>query len=282
MTPSDTPSPERAEAGKRIADLLDENAECYSENAMDMVFLGNSEELAGLIVEVQALAASPASPPAEALPAEVDVKALRKEVMRLIREDFDPTPPGWEGREWDNNAEDVADKMLAVISGAIAPAMKAVRAAKMLVDNVNEFGQVTDPEFLDCAETAVKAALSASAPAQEEGVKPFLPPDPIWGQRGLGAKSFYTSHPDDIAVDRFSTAMKDKLAQKRDQGRGGWEDKDDCSNAFLTRLLRDHVEKGDPVDVGNLAMMIHQRGERIAPPSLSDSKAKLSDAEGQS
>lgn len=70
-------------------------------------------------------------------------------------------------------------------------------------------------------------------------------------------------HPDDIAVDRFAAAMKAKLARKRAAGRGGWEDKDDCSQLFLTRLLREHVEKGDPVDVGNLAMMLHQRSESI-------------------
>lgn len=50
------------ETVRRIADLLDENAECYSENAMDRAFLGNSKELAALIVEYLALAASPAAP----------------------------------------------------------------------------------------------------------------------------------------------------------------------------------------------------------------------------
>lgn len=71
-------------------------------------------------------------------------------------------------------------------------------------------------------------------------------------------------HPDDLAVDRFAAAMKAKLAKKRDEGRGGWEDKDDCSQLFMSQLLREHVEKGDPVDVGNLAMMLHQREERIS------------------
>lgn len=70
-------------------------------------------------------------------------------------------------------------------------------------------------------------------------------------------------HPDDIAVDRFADAMKIKLAKKRNEGRGGWADKTECSQIFLSQLLREHVEKGDPVDVGNLAMMLHQRGERI-------------------
>jgi hypothetical protein len=71
-------------------------------------------------------------------------------------------------------------------------------------------------------------------------------------------------HPDDLAVDRFAAAMKAKLAEKRDEGRGGWDDKDDCSQLFLSQLLREHVEKGDPLDVGNFAMMLHQREERIS------------------
>lgn len=73
-----------------------------------------------------------------------------------------------------------------------------------------------------------------------------------------------TPHPDDLAVDRFAAAMKAKLAKKRDEGKSGWEDKDECSQLFLSQLLREHVEKGDPVDVGNLAMMLHQREEQIA------------------
>lgn len=74
-----------------------------------------------------------------------------------------------------------------------------------------------------------------------------------------------TLHPDDLAVDRFAVAMKAKLAKKRDEGRGGWDDKAECSADFLSSLLRDHVRKGDPLDVGNLAMMLHQRAETITP-----------------
>lgn len=71
------------------------------------------------------------------------------------------------------------------------------------------------------------------------------------------------NHPDDLAVDNFAAAMKEKLAKKRNDGRGGWEDKEKCSNKYLSKLLREHVNKGDPVDVANLAMMLHQRGEKI-------------------
>lgn len=78
-----------------------------------------------------------------------------------------------------------------------------------------------------------------------------------------------TPHPDDVAVDLFAAEMKDKLARKREQGFSGWEDPETCSNGFLSKLLYELVDKGDPVDVGNLAMMIHQRGERIRPKIVS-------------
>lgn len=48
--------------------------------------------------------------------ADLDPKALRKEIMRLMREDFDPTPAGWEGRDWNDNAEDVADRIVALLA----------------------------------------------------------------------------------------------------------------------------------------------------------------------
>lgn len=70
-------------------------------------------------------------------------------------------------------------------------------------------------------------------------------------------------HPDDLAVDRFAAAMKAKLTEKRAQGYGGWDDPEDCTIGWLSELLRKHVDKGDPVDVGNFAMMIHQRGGSI-------------------
>lgn len=71
-------------------------------------------------------------------------------------------------------------------------------------------------------------------------------------------------NPDDVAVDLFAQAMKRKFAQKREEGRSGW-DHPSTTGAALSSMLRDHVAKGDPVDVANFAMMLHQRGERIAP-----------------
>lgn len=71
-------------------------------------------------------------------------------------------------------------------------------------------------------------------------------------------------HNDDLAVDAFATLMKSKLKYAREvKGRGGWEDPEQCSITYLSQLLHEHVEKGDPVDVANLAMMIKMRGGNI-------------------
>jgi hypothetical protein len=60
-------------------------------------------------------------------------------------------------------------------------------------------------------------------------------------------------HPDDAAVDRFARAMKEKMAASRAKGRGGWQV---ASDYVLSRMLREHVEKGDPRDVANFCMML--------------------------
>lgn len=49
-------------------------------------------------------------------------KARRKEIMRLMREDFDPTPERWDGRYWNDNAEDVADRIEALFADRLAAA----------------------------------------------------------------------------------------------------------------------------------------------------------------
>ncbi|WGK60559.1 hypothetical protein QAO71_10685 [Halopseudomonas sp. SMJS2] len=70
-------------------------------------------------------------------------------------------------------------------------------------------------------------------------------------------------HPDDAAVDRFAVAMKDKLAASREKGRHGWQN---ATAPHLSALLYDHLHKADPLDVGNLAMMLHQNGQAIEVP----------------
>ncbi|MEM4988802.1 hypothetical protein V8G57_15520 [Collimonas sp. H4R21] len=66
---------------------------------------------------------------------------------------------------------------------------------------------------------------------------------------------------DDHAVDLFAKAMKEKLAKKRLQGFGGWHDISTLRDATLNELLLRAVAKGDPVDVGNFAMMLFCRND---------------------
>lgn len=61
---------------------------------------------------------------------------------------------------------------------------------------------------------------------------------------------------DDMMVAIVTEEMSNKLAKKREEGRGGWYG---CSEEFLYELLQRHVEKGDMIDVLNLAAMIHAR-----------------------
>lgn len=67
---------------------------------------------------------------------------------------------------------------------------------------------------------------------------------------------------DENALYIFSKLMAHKLAKKSSEGRSGWQG---CSQADLTRMLREHVEKGDPVDVANFCMMLRANGMSIGP-----------------
>lgn len=65
---------------------------------------------------------------------------------------------------------------------------------------------------------------------------------------------------DNEAVDKLAQAMKDKLAEKREQGYHGWET---CKHGDLVQLLINHVDKGDPIDVANFCAFLFARGEQL-------------------
>lgn len=71
--------------------------------------------------------------------------------------------------------------------------------------------------------------------------------------------AFRDRHPDDIAIDTFAQAMKNKMAQTREEGRDGWYDKSLCTDELLAQLLVKQLGKGDPVDIANFAMMLFNR-----------------------
>jgi len=69
---------------------------------------------------------------------------------------------------------------------------------------------------------------------------------------------------DDAALLGFNRAMKAKMALGRAQGRGGWWS---APVEDLSAMLRTHVDKGDPLDVGVLAMMHWYKDAAVAPAS---------------
>ncbi len=81
---------------------------------------------------------------------------------------------------------------------------------------------------------------------------------------------------DDLAVDRFCAALKAKMAKQRAKGYGGWDDKAQCPTERLQSMLKEHLEKGDPVDVGNFAMMLFNRNESTSLPQTPQSSDLIS------
>lgn len=98
-------------------------------------------------------------------------------------------------------------------------------------------------EDVECILQAYQSALPSAQPAAQPVAVP---------------------HPDDDAVDRFAAAMKAKLAKKRAEGVTGWDDPEQCHIDYLTHLLREQIHSRavfDPIDIGNFAMMLHNRPE---------------------
>lgn len=67
---------------------------------------------------------------------------------------------------------------------------------------------------------------------------------------------------DDAALDGFNRAMKTKMAMARAAGRAGWWS---APASELSTALHAHAGKGDPLDVGVLAMMHWYLNVAIAP-----------------
>ncbi len=78
---------------------------------------------------------------------------------------------------------------------------------------------------------------------------------------------------DEILVKMVGEAMAAKLRKKRAEGRGGWHSSVTEIDASLMDSLRDHVDKGDMIDVINLAGMIHVRRELYGRPVEAKKKA---------
>lgn len=66
---------------------------------------------------------------------------------------------------------------------------------------------------------------------------------------------------DDAALDGFNRVLKAKMAVGRAQGRAGWWS---AQRGDLSTMLRSHVDKNDPIDIGLLAMMHWYMDEAVA------------------
>lgn len=63
-----------------------------------------------------------------------------------------------------------------------------------------------------------------------------------------------STHSEDHAVDQLAKAMHERLAEKRAEGRQGWED---CDTDVLWDKLIASAAQGDAVDAANYAAMIY-------------------------
>lgn len=172
--------------------------------------------------------------------------------------------------------DDSVDELRTAIAAEEAkPPLSAERAA--LID-VLRGGRQCDEEGAEiimsrqaCLEAADMLAADADAYAQgryDEEMRQG-PPQSTWDGMAADAQQVavpqMVEHSDDLAVDRFSAAMKAKLARSRAKGRGGWDDPEQCTVENLSKSLHGHVTKGDPVDVANFCMMLNERGSGIKP-----------------
>jgi hypothetical protein len=66
---------------------------------------------------------------------------------------------------------------------------------------------------------------------------------------------------DFLMIEDVKQKMSEKLSKKRNEGKGNWYHPTLCKNDILLESLKKHIDKGDMVDVLNLAAMILTRKE---------------------
>ena len=148
---------------------------------------------------------------------------------------------------FNHEAKDCAEEIRALANAATpAPAPEAAELAK-----AHEARRQAQSEVAYLKARLSGARLILMRELKEQG---WTPPAPAQAQQA-----------DDLAVDSFAQAMKEKLAAAREKGRAGWQT---CPPEELSLMLREHVEKGDPRDVANFCMFLWSLGEAIQLPPV--------------
>lgn len=169
------------------------------------------------------------------------------------------------------------------------PSTKAVANDDLVSQNLpgvgdislNIFGVASNESVTPLQATLGEAAAFGQYYKERHGLPPeadhnnydcILEAWKAWQARSeLVAAQIPSPHPDDVAVDSFAAAMKVKLALAREKGRSGWEA---CSPEDLSRMLREHVDKGDPRDVANFCAFLWAQGHGISAAHASQSTTR--------
>lgn len=174
---------------------------------------------------------------------------------------------------WAAHAQELEKQLEAVGAGGVEP-LRRVKCLHQIEEPVSGVRCKIIENCKSCQYCAGRQGCTLAQKEFDNKQRPDVPPDwcplPLYSRQAAAqdpaAEPQPVAHPDDAAVDALAVLMKAKLAKQRKKGYGGWETPE-CTQRRLSTLLRDHIDKGDPVDVANFCAFLSARGEGIAPQS---------------
>jgi len=159
-------------------------------------------------------------------------------------------------------ADEIADVFTYLDLLAASMGIDLARAAVEKFNRVSERAgfpdRIVSSDPLDAPRTKERTMTDYSdVPAKTDD--PAIAQTIVASAKATKISDLQDTEADNVGLARFASAMKAKLSRKRLEGRRGWNDPTECTVDWLWRLLCEHVDKGDPVDIANLAMMIWNR-----------------------
>ncbi|MDO9235967.1 MAG: hypothetical protein Q7U28_08045 [Aquabacterium sp.] len=154
------------------------------------------------------------------------------------------------GFQRDRNEEPKPGETIIVFTFANIKGLEAIEFAVERVRRKLEARESESPYGLDCADPSLTPPPPESATMADDDI-----------------------YAEDKAVDSFAKHMKRKLCKAREKGKSGWQDRA-WTPEQISQDLREHVEKGDPVDVANYCMFLAARQEFIYPQPPTEPSTK--------